>query len=69
VRTIDGNVAAFSSGHISRMIAARWLGLPPLCAKYFYTATASVGILGYEHARDQPIVVLWNDVGRLTPKG
>ncbi len=61
VRTIDGDIAAFSSGHISRMIAARWLGLAPLSARYFYTATASVGILGYEHGQNQPVVVLWND--------
>jgi broad specificity phosphatase PhoE len=61
VRKIDSDVAAFSSGHISRMIAPRWLGLAPLSAKYFYTATASVGILGYEHGRNQPIIVLWHD--------
>ena len=62
VRPIDGDIAAFSSAHIIRMIAARWLGLPPLAAKYFYTATASVGVLGYEHNRNQPVVLLWNDV-------
>jgi broad specificity phosphatase PhoE len=65
VRPIDGDVAAFSSAQIIRMIAARWLGLPPLAAKYFYTATASVGILGYEHDRTQPVVHLWDDVGGL----
>ena len=68
-RQIDGDVAAFSSGHIIRMIAARWLGLPPLAAKYFYTATASVGIVGYEHNRNQPVVLLWNDVRPLEMNG
>jgi probable phosphoglycerate mutase len=65
VRSIDGDVAAFSSAQIIRMIAARWLGLPALAAKYFYTETASVGILGYEHDRVQPVVHLWDDVGAL----
>jgi probable phosphoglycerate mutase len=65
VRPIDGDVAAFSSAQIIRMIAARWLGLPPVAAKYFYTETASVGILGYEHDRIQPVVHLWDDVGTL----
>ena len=63
VRPIDGDVAAFSSAQIIRMIAARWLGLPPLAAQYFYTETASVGILGYEHDRSHAVVRLWDDVG------
>jgi broad specificity phosphatase PhoE len=63
VRPIDGDVAAFSSAQIIRMIAARWLGLASLAAKYFYTETASVGILSYEHDRTQPVVHLWDDVG------
>jgi len=65
MRPIDGDVAAFSSAQIIRMVAARWLGLPPLAAKYFYTATASVGILGYEHDQIQPVVHLWDDLGAL----
>jgi probable phosphoglycerate mutase len=65
VRPINGDVAAFSSAQIIRMIAARWLGLPPSAARYFYTETASVGILGYEHDRIQPVVHLWDDVGTL----
>jgi probable phosphoglycerate mutase len=63
VRSIDGNVLAFSSGHIIRMIAARWLELPPSAGRLFFCRTASVGILGYEHdRRDEPIVGLWNYV-------
>jgi broad specificity phosphatase PhoE len=65
VKHIDGDVAAFSSAQIIRMIAARWLGLAPLEAQCFSTATVSVGILGYEHDRSQPVILLWNDVGSL----
>jgi broad specificity phosphatase PhoE len=63
VRLTEGDVAAFSSGQIIRMIAARWLGFPPLAAQNFYTETASVGIMGYEHSRDRPVIHLWDDVG------
>ena len=62
VRAAAANVAAFSSGHIIRMIAARWLGLSPADARCFYTATASVGTLGYEHTFNEPVILLWNDV-------
>jgi probable phosphoglycerate mutase len=68
VRPIEGDVAAFSSAQIIRMIVARWLGLPPLGANYFHTDTASIGILGYEHNRSQPVVRLWDDVGELDKK-
>ena len=61
IRPVEGDVAAFSSGQIIRMIAARWLGLSPVHARHFYTATASIGILGYEHDRNQPVLLLWND--------
>ncbi|HEX8322333.1 MAG TPA: histidine phosphatase family protein [Tepidisphaeraceae bacterium] len=60
-RTIEGDVAAFSSGHFIRMLAAQWLGLPPAEGKHFYTATASVSVLGYEHGRADRVVLLWND--------
>jgi broad specificity phosphatase PhoE len=65
VRSINGDVAAFSSAQIIRMIAARWLGLPPDAARYFYTQTASIGILSYEYERIQPVIQLWDDVGTL----
>ena len=63
VRRIEGDVLAFSSGHIIRMIAARWLGLPPAAGRFFYCRPASVGVLGFEHgSRDEPIIGLWNHV-------
>ena len=59
----EGNVLAFSSGHIIRMIAARWNGLPPVAGRVFFCRPASVGVLGFEHdSRDEPIIRLWNYV-------
>jgi probable phosphoglycerate mutase len=65
VRGIDGDVLAFSSAHIIRMIAARWLGLPPAAGQFFFCRPASVGVLSFEHnSREEPIIGLWNFVTR-----
>jgi broad specificity phosphatase PhoE len=65
VHGITGDVLAFSSGHIIRMIAARWLGLPPAAGRFFFCDPASVGVLGFEHNnRDQPVIRLWNYAGQ-----
>ncbi|HYT94807.1 MAG TPA: histidine phosphatase family protein [Gemmataceae bacterium] len=63
VHSIDGDVLAFSSGHIIRMIAARWCGLTPTAGRVFFCRPASFGVLGFEHdSREQPIIRLWNYV-------
>jgi probable phosphoglycerate mutase len=60
---MNGDVLAFSSGHIIRMIAARWNGLAPAAGRVFFCRPASVGVLGFEHdSREQPIIRLWNYV-------
>jgi probable phosphoglycerate mutase len=65
VRGIEGDVLAFSSAHIIRMIAARWLGLPPGAGRFFFCRPASVGVLGFEHSSsNEPIIGLWNYVTR-----
>ena len=60
IQPIVGDVAVFSSGHISRMIVARWLGLAPITARCFFNSPASVGILGFEHTQNEPIILRWN---------
>ena len=51
----------FSSGHIIRMVAARWLGQPPAAGRLFICDPASVGVLGFDHdSPDEPIIRLWN---------
>jgi broad specificity phosphatase PhoE len=63
VRGVGGDVLAFSSAHVIRMIAARWLGLPPGAGRFFFCRPASVGVLGFEHnSPDEPIIALWNYV-------
>jgi probable phosphoglycerate mutase len=65
VRDIEGDVLAFSSGHINRMIAGRWLGLAPEAGRFFFCRPASVGVLGFEHHhRAEPVIALWNYVMR-----
>jgi broad specificity phosphatase PhoE len=65
VREIQGNVLIFSSGHILRVLTARWLGLEPAGGKYLLLSTASLSALGYEHNLSQPVVQLWNDTNHV----
>jgi probable phosphoglycerate mutase len=66
VRAAPGNVLVFSSGHILRVIGARWLGLPPAGGAYFLLGTASLSALSYEHDTTEPVHRLWNDMHHLT---
>ena len=65
VREVRGNVLIFSSGHILRVLSARWLGLEPAGGKYFLLSTASLSALGYEHNLSQPGLQLWNDTNHV----
>jgi len=60
-RAITGNVLVFSSAHILRVIAARWLGLPPGGGRYLVLGTGSLSSLGYEHNSAEPVIRFWNE--------
>jgi broad specificity phosphatase PhoE len=44
-----GDALLFAHGHILRIVACRWLGLPPQDGRLFALATAALTTLGYEH--------------------
>ncbi len=54
----DGDVVCFSHGHLLRVLAARWVGLPPAGGRLLALAAGSLSVLDWE--REAPVVRLWN---------
>ena len=57
-RAVEGNVAVFAHGHVLRVLAPRWLGLPPGAGQHFLLDTGTLSVLGFY--RDIPAVRTWN---------
>jgi broad specificity phosphatase PhoE len=66
LRGVEGRVLLFGHGHFFRVLAARWLGLPPGYACHFLLGTAALSVLGYEHNPEEPVIKLWNDNRHVT---
>jgi probable phosphoglycerate mutase len=62
-RGTGGRVLAFSHGHISRVIGARWIELPVREGAHLRLDTASIAVLGWE--RETPVLQLWNSTDTL----
>ena len=59
----EGDVAIFAHGHLLRVLAARWIGLPAVFGAHLGLDTGSVSELGFE--RERRVVWLWNDTSHL----
>jgi probable phosphoglycerate mutase len=59
-RGYEGPTLCVAHGHLLRVLAARWLGLPPVAGRFFVLRPGAVSVLGTE--RDFPVIELWNQL-------
>ena len=64
---VAGDVALFAHAHILRILAACWMGLPPIHGRSLTLSTASLSVLGYE--RETRVLQIWNQDWRLAVEG
>ena len=57
-RDADGDTLCVAHGHLLRVLAARWLGLPPVAGRLLPPRTGAVCVLGWE--LDCPAIEAWN---------
>jgi len=57
-RAADGDVALFAHGHLLRVLAARWIGLPAGAGQHFLLDTGTLCVLGYY--REIAAIKTWN---------
>ena len=63
VAAVDGDVALFAHAHVLRILAAWWIGLPPIHGRSLTLGTASLSVLGCE--RQTRVIEVWNQDWRL----
>jgi broad specificity phosphatase PhoE len=62
-RTSTGDTALFAHGHVLRVLAARWIGMPAGGGQHFMLNTGTLCVLDFYH--HTPALKIWN--GPLAP--
>lgn len=57
-RSVEGDTLCMAHGHVLRVLAARWVGLPPVGGRLWVLGAGSLGVLGWE--RETPVTSRWN---------
>jgi probable phosphoglycerate mutase len=55
---LEGDAVLFAHGHVLRVLAARWVGLPPTDGALLALSTGAVCVLGWE--REVRVIWRWN---------
>jgi broad specificity phosphatase PhoE len=58
-REVNGNTLCFAHGHVLRVLASRWIGLPPIGGRMLLLDACARGVLGWE--REVPVIERWNE--------
>jgi probable phosphoglycerate mutase len=61
--SVKGDALLFAHGHFLRVLAARWIDLPPTGGSKLALSTATLGLLGWERANR--VIELWNEGSHL----
>jgi broad specificity phosphatase PhoE len=57
-RAVEGDTLCVAHGHLLRVLAARWLGLPPVAGRLLLLRAGAICVLGWEW--EWPAIEVWN---------
>ncbi|CAG8475847.1 12053_t:CDS:2 [Ambispora leptoticha] len=63
-----GDILVVAHSHLLRILAMRWLNLPPSHGRYTLLDTASLSVLGYDRSMRVPVIRSWNVTSHLFQK-
>jgi broad specificity phosphatase PhoE len=61
LRAFEGRTLVFSSGHLLRVLAARWVDNPAALGRRLVLDPACICVLGYDHGGVDSVIRLWNE--------
>lgn len=64
LRALGGQVLVFSSGHVLRVLGARWIEATAELGRRMDLDPACVCVLGHDHDTADSVIRLWNDARR-----